>query len=262
MSIDQLSPEASSDNAAENRPDFLAYTHNADQVLSSLRPDPDKKHIDLNDLQQTYAEHVEQQPNPDLREQAHLMIFAVAARQWQHEKDLSVDAATRDEKINKLVAYNHAISEFIYSNPGNVFRDDLARWLGRASGDEEWAQEIVSGAAGEVAVRRVLAKTDRVVDVHPGSLIQDRHGIDLLAAVNNPKLGIIHYGIDVKVRHDHTYFDHLEPEGTREVDGQRLRRVRFNVNGKDLRNDFTVNPDGVKTQVKELVSNTRMPLAY
>jgi hypothetical protein len=216
MSVTELNyqPAPPEEGAQPLPPDFLHYNHNAEQVLASLRPHPDQEHIKLEDLQAAYQKHIQEQTDPCLREQAHLLIFAVAARQWQREKDNSPDKALKSDRTGRLLNYNHALSQFIYDNPGGVFKEDLEGWLGRASGDDFWAASIINGAAGEVAVHRLLQETPGVMSVHAGTIEQDRKGVDLVARIKSPEGTEVDYGIDVKVRRPiHDDFDSLERIG-------------------------------------------------
>lgn len=168
-------------------PDGEAYRSHATQVIRALR----SKGF-VNALEQL----VEAESNPYFQDQAEVIIHARAARKLDVLKAKMKDKHDLDEAKVALIHYNHAVRNLIWNNPGTILTDDLTSWMRDSTGDGVWAEGIVSGATGEVAVARTLKGLGGVKRVRLGTFEEDLKGMDVVVELSSGDL----ISVDVKTR--------------------------------------------------------------
>lgn len=173
----------------DTRPDYVQYRNHAKTILKSLRSEGFVRAVDS---------WIHKETNGLLELQAEVILLARAAHTLDRLKPKMTDHHKINEAKEALIHYNHAVRNLIWNNPKAIFTNDLIGWLKQSTGDETWAHGIVSGAAGEVAVARVLRGLGGVTSVRLGSVEEDRKGMDVVLTVSSGEK----VSVDVKA-HNH-----------------------------------------------------------
>jgi len=165
------------------------YIKNADAVLDDL-----KKHK----TDEVLAALPEKYRDPNLHEQAKLIVLARAALiEQERMPSLPGHEAKQAAKAN-LVRYNHLVRDFIDGNEETVSLEYLEDWMGQSTNNLKFAHDIVYGAAGEVALAHGISGLGGVHSVVYGNVEEDMVAIDLKVNVTDGHGHFETIKIDVK----------------------------------------------------------------
>lgn len=132
--------------------------------------------------------YVQEEENPELSKLADLILSAPAAARAHNELNSQsrgyLDHEHHEQLINLQVGYINKLRSFIFDNASQLDRKQLREWVEKGSnGDEDWAERIMTGATGEVAVARQLQRTKGVRSVRFGTPEEDKTGIDMVVTM-------------------------------------------------------------------------------
>jgi hypothetical protein len=216
---------------AEQKPGFLQYRDHAEDVLEGLKTDGFEKAVETS---------IHSEENDDYRLQAEVILLAKAARALERQKEDMTERHDVHEAKTALIRYNHAVRNLIWHNPKGVFTDDLTEWLHEATGDEAWAEGIVAGAAGEVAVARAMLDVGGVKSVRFATVDEDRHGMDVVVGIDNGRHGEDWLSIDVKSRNHLLMGDEFIQLPVEWVNGKRYYMCEVGVESHHISKSATL----------------------
>ena len=209
---------------------------------------------------EAYVEWVANEPHPELKKFARLMVFApdaMAAAETisellEHEKQsalLPSEAEALAKAKKGSCEFNHLLYELIVEHEEQLPKIKLKAWLTRASGgDEVWAGKIVAGAAAEVAAGKELAKVPGLTGLRHSTVAEDLEGRDFVFDVTPSG----DWFVDIK-----TGDDRPEQPVTR---NDQFGHIELNVRGGHLdRTGYAVGPDLANGYVDELTKALMTP---
>lgn len=182
-----------------------------------------------------------------------LALFPIfAAQQHRHEEIMqeirhSNNPVGGDKKAklkkemyqirDNLIGYNHLMRDFLVENGSYIDRKQLENWFARMNRHVAGpGQAIIKGVSAEVAVIRFIQSFDEELDirVRPGTVEEDRRGIDLVIYKHGRTIGI-----DIKT-------------GGQQSFGM-TSHEELNVEQSQLRN-FDLSPDGKRDIIGQISS--------
>ncbi len=123
------------------------------------------------------------------------------------------------------------------ANPESVYLGDLQAWLTESTGDESWANGIVGGVAGEVALARAVEDLPDVKWVEFSSPEEDREGMDIIVGFQDGRGSEEMLGIDVKSRHHLAQGNQLFPKPATRHHGRLYHLLEVGVDRNHIKDN-------------------------
>lgn len=184
--------------------------------------------------------YVEDESQPDMKQLASLLIDA---RRFFQASLAMERARARGERIdpqvsNMIHVYHYDLVEWMDKNLAKVGISQLTEWISRASEQTVKAEGIVKGAAGEVAIKKLLKEMEPTTRYARPE--EDAGGKDIITFMPHDGKHF-QVAIDVKTYRGLKVHEHYRPLYT--TRNGRVLHFRYGVDTEDIGEDGEIKPD-------------------